>query len=68
MSAFEEPGEAIRFVRAPTLHDLEAAWETVHEVLSPTPLVASPIAPNGSLKLETFQPTGSFKVAEASPL
>jgi threonine dehydratase len=62
MSAFEEPGEAIRFVRAPTLHDLEAAWETVHEVLSPTPLVASPIAPNGSLKLETFQPTGSFKV------
>jgi threonine dehydratase len=27
--------------------------------------VASPIAPNGSLKLETFQPTGSFKVRGA---
>jgi threonine dehydratase len=30
--------------------------------LEPTPLVASPIAPNGWLKLETFQPTGAFKV------
>jgi threonine dehydratase len=30
--------------------------------LEPTPLVSSPFAPDGFLKLETFQPTGAFKV------
>jgi len=34
-------------------------------VLEATPLVSSPIAPNCSLKLETFQPTGSFKIRGA---
>ena len=58
----DERAEPVRPVRAPTLDDLESAWQTVHSVLEPTPLVASPIAPNGSLKLETLQPTGSFKV------
>ena len=58
----DKRAEQVRSVRAPTLDDLEPAWQTVHSVLEPTPLVASPIAPNGSLKLETLQPTGSFKV------
>ena len=58
----DERAEPVRPVRAPTLDDLESAWQTVHSVLEPTPLVASPIAPTGSLKLETLQPTGSFKV------
>jgi threonine dehydratase len=58
----DERAELVRPVRAPTLDDLESAWQTVHSVLEPTPLVASPIAPTGSLKLETLQPTGSFKV------
>ena len=57
--------ETVRFVRQPTLDDVESAWETVHAVLEPTPLVRSPIAPSGALKLETFQPTGSFKVRGA---
>jgi threonine dehydratase len=58
----DERAEPVRPVRAPTRDDLESAWQTVHSVLEPTPLVASPIAPTGSLKLETLQPTGSFKV------
>ena len=52
----------VRLVRSPTQDDMESAWQTVHAVLEPTPLVSSPIAPEGALKLETFQPTGSFKV------
>jgi len=51
-----------RQVRPPTSDDLERAWATVHAVLEPTPLVPSPIASDSYLKLETFQPTGSFKV------
>ena len=51
-----------RHVRPPTLDDLEPAWQTVHAVLEPTPLLSSTIAPDGGLNLETFQPTGSFKV------
>ena len=65
MSVSDQESKTIRVVRPPTLDDLEAAWDTVHAVLDPTPLVTSPIAPNGSLKLETFQPTGSFKVRGA---
>ncbi len=61
----DERAEPARSVRVPTLDDLEPAWQTVHSVLEPTPLVASPVAPNGSLKLETLQPTGSFKVRGA---
>ena len=51
-----------RQVRPPTSDDLERAWATVHAVLEPTPLVPSPIASDSYLKLETFQPTGAFKV------
>ena len=54
--------DATRSVRTPTFDDIESAWQTVHSVLEPTPLVSSPIAASGSLKLETFQPTGAFKV------
>jgi threonine dehydratase len=49
-------------VRLPTLEDMESAWQVVGEVLQPTPLVPGAIALGGFLKLETFQPTGSFKV------
>ena len=54
--------DTTRPVRTPTLDDLAPAWKSVHSVLEPTPLVSSPIATSGSLKLETFQPTGAFKV------
>ncbi len=57
--------DATRSVRTPTFDDIESAWQTVHSVLEPTPLVSSPIAPDGFLKLETFQPTGAFKVRGA---
>ena len=56
---------AIRQVEPPTDADLDEAWATVSARLPPTPLVASPLAPDGWLKLETMQPTGSFKVRGA---
>jgi threonine dehydratase len=49
-------------VRPPTEADLDSAWEAVRHVLEPTPLVGSPLRGDGLLKLETLQPTGSFKV------
>ncbi|MGC4106301.1 MAG: pyridoxal-phosphate dependent enzyme [Thermomicrobiales bacterium] len=55
-----------RTVAQPTSADLAAARATVLSVLTPTPLIVSPAAgPNVSLKLETFNPTGSFKVRGA---
>ena len=57
--------QAERDVRTPNLSDLDIAWQIVHEVLEPTPLVPSPIASRGSLKLETLQPIGAFKVRGA---
>ncbi|MGN6033156.1 MAG: threonine ammonia-lyase, partial [Thermomicrobiales bacterium] len=55
-----------RLVAVPTAADLAAARASVLAVLSPTPLVPSPAAgPSVWLKLETFQPTGSFKVRGA---
>jgi threonine dehydratase len=54
--------EMVRPVRLPTHDDMEAAWEAVRAVLDPTPLVSSRVGPDGFLKLETLQPTGSFKV------
>jgi threonine dehydratase len=57
-------------LRRPTRRELDAAWTAVHSELAPTPLLATdlptvrgPVA--GWLKLETFQPTGSFKVRGA---
>jgi threonine dehydratase len=55
----------IRHVEAPTAADLQEAWATVAARLAPTPLIASPMAREAWLKLETMQPTGSFKVRGA---
>lgn len=51
-----------REVRWPTAHELELARHAVHQHLAPTPLIRSGSA---WLKLETLQPTGSFKVRGA---
>jgi len=48
----------MRTVEAPTRADVEAAAERIRPYLEPTPLIAG-------LKLESLQPTGSFKVRGA---
>jgi threonine dehydratase len=48
----------MRMVEAPTRADVDAAAERIRPYLPPTPLLAG-------LKLETLQPTGSFKVRGA---
>ncbi|HEY5057860.1 MAG TPA: pyridoxal-phosphate dependent enzyme [Gaiellaceae bacterium] len=54
----------MRDVEAPTVADVHVCHVRVRELLAPTPLVES--AELGALlKLETFQPTGSFKVRGA---
>jgi threonine dehydratase len=56
----------IRAVPRPTAADLDAAAAVVAARLAPTPLVAAPgLGADVHLKLETFQPTGSFKVRGA---
>jgi threonine dehydratase len=56
----------VRRVAPPTAEDLDAAAEIVAARLAPTPLVPAPALGDGvHLKLETFQPTGSFKVRGA---
>ncbi len=56
----------VRHVPIPTSEDLEAARAIAAERLEPTPLVAAPaLGARVLLKLETFQPTGSFKVRGA---
>ena len=55
-----------RVVAAPQRADLEAAAAVVAAHLVPTPLVPAPaLGPGVHLKLETLQPTGSFKVRGA---
>jgi threonine dehydratase len=56
---------AARPVAFPTAEDFANAREVVSRYLTPTPLVPSPIRKAGWLKLETFQPTGAFKVRGA---
>jgi threonine dehydratase len=57
---------ALRHVPIPTADDLEAAAAVAAARLVPTPLVAAPaLGERVLLKLETFQPTGSFKVRGA---
>jgi threonine dehydratase len=42
---------------------MEAAWKAVRRFLAVTPVVAAPqLGPSVSVKVETVQPTGSFKV------
>ncbi len=50
-----------RVVRAPSSEDVEKAVDVVASVLAPTPTVSGECV----LKLETWQPTGSFKVRGA---
>ena len=55
-----------RIVAAPDAADLDAAARVVAERLAPTPLVPSPaLGERVWLKVETQQPTGSFKVRGA---
>jgi threonine dehydratase len=57
----------LRAVRAPSRAELEAAERVVARQLAPTPLVPFASAGrNAWLKLETLQPTGSFKVRGAA--
>jgi threonine dehydratase len=57
---------AVRAVEAPTARDLAAAEQVVLKRLAPTPVVGAPaLGPNALLKVETLQPTGSFKVRGA---
>src|ERR687896_1267353 len=56
----------VREVAVPTEADREAAWEVVSARLAPTPIVPAPgLGDDVYLKLETLQPTGSFKVRGA---
>jgi threonine dehydratase len=53
----------MREVAQPDAAQFESAWQEVRRYLSVTPVVAAPqLGPRVSLKLETMQPTGSFKV------
>lgn len=54
-----------RAVRLPGAADLDRAWRHVSAVLEPSPVVPTELAPGALLKLETWQPTGSFKVRGA---
>src|ERR1700722_6495995 len=55
--------EVMRHVAPPQASHHAAAWEVVRQHLAITPVVTAPqLGPNVSLKIETFQPTGSFKV------
>jgi threonine dehydratase len=53
----------VRDVEVPGPSHLEAAWKAVRRYLDVTPVVAAPqLGPSVSVKVETVQPTGSFKV------
>lgn len=56
----------MRTVRTPTAEEVVAGAAIVSQHLSPTPVVNAPaLGPGVVLKLETMQPTGSFKVRGA---
>lgn len=55
----------MRRVAAPTRDELAAALDVVRRHLDPTPVVRLAGADDVVLKLETWQPTGSFKVRGA---
>jgi len=53
-------------VAPPLRADVQAAWRRIWRYLGPSPLLPSPALAEGALlKLETLQPTGSFKVRGA---
>jgi threonine dehydratase len=50
-------------VNVPGPAHMEAAWKAVRRFLAVTPVVGAPqLGPSASVKVETLQPTGSFKV------
>jgi threonine dehydratase len=53
-----------RTVRHPTVDDLDRAWRVVGEYLVPSPLLTTSAA-GAWLKIDSWQPTGSFKVRGA---
>jgi len=56
----------MRTVRTPTLDDVVVAGDIIERHLAPTPVVSSAgLGTDVLLKLETLQPTGSFKVRGA---
>jgi threonine dehydratase len=56
----------VRPVRVPTADDVATAWHTVRRHLAPTPLdIRRDVNNDPVLKLESLQPTGSFKVRGA---
>lgn len=56
----------VRPVLAPARHEIEQAAARLRKWLAPTPAVSGPGLPDGvALKLETLQPTGSFKIRGA---
>ncbi|MDQ1533877.1 MAG: threonine dehydratase [Actinomycetota bacterium] len=56
----------MRTVRVPDANELPAASAIVRRHLAVTPVIPAPLlGPDTWLKLETFQPTGSFKVRGA---
>ncbi|MFI2433022.1 threonine/serine dehydratase [Streptomyces sp. NPDC018693] len=62
----DQPRPSSRTVAVPTPEDVRRAWRTVSSRLTPTPLDPGAGTPrNPSLKLESLQPTGSFKVRGA---
>ena len=54
-----------RPVQLPTEEDFATAREVIARHLAPTPLLPTPLGKSTWLKMESFQPTGSFKVRGA---
>ena len=53
----------MRDVALPESHQFESAWKVVRRFLAVTPIVEAPqLGPSVVVKVETVQPTGSFKV------
>ena len=55
----------MRTVHLPTVDDVVAARDVIDRHLAPTPLIRSAALGSVALKLESLQPTGSFKVRGA---
>src|SRR4051794_18123170 len=55
----------MRTVHLPTVDDVVAARDVIDRHLAPTPLIRSAALGSVALKLESVQPTGSFKVRGA---
>lgn len=65
-TAFKPATNPRRIVERPTSEDLARARVIIHNYLSPTPMIPSPaLGMTVSLKLDSLQPTGSFKVRGA---